>query len=143
MDEQAIRLLLKEQIDALHAQIAALEADLQAAKGRLKPTLQHELLVTKPTLLGEAFSLSSSQGHGKRRSYYPHYLVLPPTLTLHHWPSNGFHERNAKNDLTRGYVSNVIANGCVVINVPREDAKYKALAAASVYIERKGTGIAR
>ncbi|GKC90245.1 hypothetical protein Tco_1150894 [Tanacetum coccineum] len=34
MDEQAIRLLLKEQTDALHAQIAALAADLQAAKGR-------------------------------------------------------------------------------------------------------------
>ncbi|GJV44615.1 hypothetical protein Tco_1429151 [Tanacetum coccineum] len=32
MDKQAIRLLLKEQTDALHAQIAALAADLQAAK---------------------------------------------------------------------------------------------------------------
>ncbi|GJV67577.1 ty3-gypsy retrotransposon protein [Tanacetum coccineum] len=32
MDEQAIRLLLKEQTNSLHAQIAALAADLQAAK---------------------------------------------------------------------------------------------------------------
>ncbi|GJZ69610.1 hypothetical protein Tco_0633160, partial [Tanacetum coccineum] len=32
MEEQAIRLLLKEQSDALHAQIAALIAELQAAK---------------------------------------------------------------------------------------------------------------
>ncbi|GKE55770.1 ty3-gypsy retrotransposon protein, partial [Tanacetum coccineum] len=32
MDEQAIRLLLKKQTDALHAHIAALAADLQAAK---------------------------------------------------------------------------------------------------------------
>ncbi|GKD89893.1 hypothetical protein Tco_1365400, partial [Tanacetum coccineum] len=32
MDEQAIRLLLKEQTDMLHAQVAALAADLEAVK---------------------------------------------------------------------------------------------------------------
>ncbi|GJS13393.1 hypothetical protein Tco_0407865 [Tanacetum coccineum] len=62
MDEQAICLLLKEQSDALHAelhvQIVALTADLQAAKMVFKPTLRRKLLVSKPVSLSDAFYLA-------------------------------------------------------------------------------------